>query len=316
MAKIYISYTRTDEELVRELSTRLEEKGHQISIDSDAIAPGDDWRTALEVALESSDVFISLLTENSINSQYVMTELGNAMAWRRRKLVIPFVYGLIDVPDVVRNIQAVFAKSRLEIVLAVQEIDRAIAKFVAGKVVEEKEKVETKKRIESNAAEYIEESLSSLSKQENRNRWFGNLWYLVGFLMLVAGIVFGFYSIARFGEVTDQQWIRLAYLGLKSAIVIGLLIAGSKYAFTLGKSYMTEALKNADRGHAISFGRFYLRAFGVDASWTELKEVFQHWNIDKNSSFSVLDSNQFDPKFLETVIEVAKLLASKNEAKK
>ncbi len=316
MANIYISHSSQDKDLANEISRKLSEKGHQISIDYASLTPGDHWRTSLEMALESSDVFISLLTENSVGSQYVMTELGNARALRRRTLVIPFIYGSIGIPDVVRDIQGVFVTSREEITEAVDQIDRAIAKFIVGRAVEEKEKVETKKRIEFNAAEYIEEALSSLSVQENRNRWLGNLWYLVGFLMLVAGIAFGFYSVARFGEVTDQQWIRLAYLGLKSAIVIGLLIAGSKYAFTLGKSYMSEALKNADRSHAISFGRFYLRAFGADASWADLKEVFQHWNIDKNSSFSALDSNQFDPKFLETVLEVAKLLASKSDSKK
>ena len=79
---------------------------------------------------------------------------------------------------------------------------------------------------------------------------------------------------------------------------------------------MAEALKSADREHAISFGKFYLGAFSEKADWSELKEVFQHWNIDKNSSFSSLDTNNFDPKFLESVIEIAKIISSKADSKK
>lgn len=71
---------------------------------------------------------------------------------------------------------------------------------------------------------------------------------------------------------------------------------------------MVEALRNADRSHAISFGEFYLNAFGEDLEWKEVKEAFQHWNIDRGSSFLTQDSAQFDPKLFETAVELAKVL--------
>jgi hypothetical protein len=61
--------------------------------------------------------------------------------------------------------------------------------------------------------------------------------------------------------------------------------------------------------------QFYLRAFGEKTQWAELKEVFQHWNIDRNSSFSTLDASSFDPKFIESMIEFAKLFQSKAASK-
>jgi len=318
MARIYISYTSADREVANELAGGLTDKGHEVLMDVDTLVPGQNWRAVLTDALQSSEVFVSLLTENSTSSQYVLTELGAARAFMqssKKMLVIPVVFEGIEIPSVISDIQVLRA-AYLDIKSVVEKIDRAIASFIGRRAAEEKKEEEVKERIESNAATFIQDAIESLEKQESRNRRSGNIWYYLGYITLVAGIAFGFYSITQFSISTDMQWIRFAYLGLKSIIVVGLLIACSKYSFTLGKSYMSEALKGADRIHAISFGKFYLRAFGEKATWSELKEVFQHWNIDRNSAFSTLDTNQFDPKFLEAIIEVAKAASSKVEIKK
>ncbi|MNW15678.1 hypothetical protein D3C71_2142650 [compost metagenome] len=74
-------------------------------------------------------------------------------------------------------------------------------------------------------------------------------------------------------------------------------------------------MKAADRIHAIRFGEFYLRAFGDKTKWAELKEVFQHWNIDRTSNFSSLDTSQFDPKIVESLLELTKFLGQKKDGK-
>ncbi|MCG3741768.1 hypothetical protein [Vibrio cincinnatiensis] len=77
---------------------------------------------------------------------------------------------------------------------------------------------------------------------------------------------------------------------------------------------MNESLKNSDRLHAISFGKFYLQAYGDIVTPDDVKEVFQHWNIDKDSSFRKLGSDSFDPRIFESAIEIARVL-TKNEKK-
>ena len=67
----------------------------------------------------------------------------------------------------------------------------------------------------------------------------------------------------------------------------------------------SEALKCSDRIHAIAFGKFYLQAYGDKATWAELKEVFQYWNIDRASTFSGLDPTQIDPQILTLIAQVA-----------
>lgn len=103
-------------------------------------------------------------------------------------------------------------------------------------------------------------------------------------------------------------------LSIKGLIGVGLLVASSKYAFSLGKSYMNESLKNSDRLHAISFGKFYLQAYGDVVTPEDVKEVFQHWNIAKDSSFRELGSDNFDPRIFESAIEIARVL-TKNDRK-
>ena len=107
------------------------------------------------------------------------------------------------------------------------------------------------------------------------------------------------------------EWADLAVASLKSVIVIGLLAACAKYAFSLGISYVSEALKCSDRIHAIAFGKFYLQAYGEKATWAELKEVFQHWNIDRTSTFSSLDTTQIDPQILSLLGDVVKAALGK-----
>ena len=140
------------------------------------------------------------------------------------------------------------------------------------------------------------------------------------------------YFVAGGGAMTDYAgasstattvWAGEGYSAFASAtatrdeLVIAFMDSDNnkKYSFTLGKSYINEALKNADRIHAISFGKFYLDAYGSTAKWEDLKEAFQYWNINSESSFSKLDTNQYDPKFIELVVELSKIISSRTDKK-
>lgn len=318
MAKIYISYNHADRELAIQISSGLKAQGHQITLDVESLAPGQDWRAALSEGLKASEVFVALLTESSLKSQFVLSEIGAAQAYMEstgRLLLIPVIADQIEIPPIVRHINAIFSPDH-DVDYILQELGRAIAAFEGQRAAKEEREVEVRKRIEKNTAEYVDDVLQSLDKGELRNRRAAFIWYVLGFATLVLGVAFGLYSLSNIGAAVGQSWTWIAVITLKSVIVVGLLIACSKYSFALGKSYMTEALKSSDRRHAIHFGKFYLRAYGIDASWTELKEVFQHWNIDKSSAFSGLDPAQYDPKFLDSAINLVKALSELKEGRK
>ncbi len=312
MTKIYISYQRSDKEIARQIADGLRALGHQVFIDIDALSVGQNWRAALSDSLRNSDVVVSLLSEASAKSQYVFSELGAARAYAETTgatLLIPVLLDEIPVPSPIADRQAIVAPDR-NVSAIVEQIEQAITAFLAQKAAKEKEASERKQQVETNAAVYIEDALQWLGKNGRRDRRNGTIWSTVGFITLALGVIFGYRSISQAISAQQFEWVRFAYVALKSVIVIGLLLACSKYAFTLGKTYMAESLKSADRVHAISFGKFYLRAYGDKAQWTELKEVFQHWNLDRISAFSGLDAAQFDPKFVDALTEIAKATAA------
>lgn len=317
MAKIYISYQRDDQLFVMELARRLKEAGHTLSYDVDELSAGTDWRTALDTGLKRSEVFIVVISANTQRSQYVLTEIGAARAYALesdRMLLVPLIIDDMPPPLSIQDIHAIIQSDRnLESIIP--KIEGSIASFMGRRAAKDAAISEATEKIESNAANYIKVALDSLEKLESRDRFISYFWYLTGFSALALGIVFALQGLAVAAQQAAISTQSLLLVALKALAVIGLLGACSKYSFSLGKSYSGEALKASDRMHAIRFGEFYLRAFGAKTKWEELKEVFQHWNIDRTSSFSTLDTAQFDPKIVETLADLTKFLASKKELK-
>ena len=69
----------------------------------------------------------------------------------------------------ISDIHVLFAKDR-DAVQIVEKIDQSISAFIGKRVAEKEQEIEVKKRIESNAAIYIDEALKSLKTLETRNR--------------------------------------------------------------------------------------------------------------------------------------------------
>jgi hypothetical protein len=318
MATIYLSHTNSDLEFARDLGRHLIESGHIIQSYTETLTPGQDWRKALSDSLKSSDVYIPIISEQSLNSKFLLTEFGSARAYASDTggmLIIPVIIDQIPYPEFVQDIQAIHNPKR-NVAFICNEVNKGIAAFIGRRAAKEQKQEAASKRLETNATQYIEEALKSLQNSEAKLKNRGEYWYLVGILIISSGIGFTLYALSTYNIQTDYKWTGVAIVALKTAIIVTLLAAAAKYSFILGKSYTCESLKSSDRIHAISFGKFYLQAFEVNSSWSELKEVFQHWNIDKPSSFSTQDAAQFDPKLLDTVLEVAKSIAAKKEEKK
>lgn len=308
MAKIYISYHRIDQPFAAQLANRLNAAGHILSYDETEIPLGTNWRTAFYIALKSSDIFIIVLSQNTNKSQNVLMEVGAARAYAsesNRMLLIPIVIDDTPLPFSIQDIHAIIQRDR-NIDEILPRIERAIAAFIGRRAAIESAETKTAEKIQNNAADYIRVAIDSLQKLEGRDRSLSYLWYFMGFASLVFGISFALVGLTHASKQTGLATETLILVSLKTIVVIGLLVACAKYAFSLGKSYSSESLKSSDRIHAIRFGEFYLRAFGDKTKWEELKEVFQHWNIDRNSSFSSLDTSHFDPKIIESLMDIMK----------
>jgi hypothetical protein len=313
MAKIYLSYHSRESELAHALTDELRQLGHNVIVDFDTLAAGDDWRRTLMDGLKSADVFVSLLTQGAIESANVLSEVGAARAFAEtdgRMLVIPVILDNIQIPMSIRDVMAIMSPQR-DIAEIAHKIDRAYTIFAGRIAARQKTEEKVQQAIESNADTFIDDAIKNLTALEKRYRIMSIVWYILGFGVLGAGLVMTYTSVTNASTTLGDSWIHFAYIALKSLLVLALLAAAVKYGFGLGRSYATESLKAADRLHAIGFGKFYLRVFGARATWPEVKEAFQNWNIDRRTAFSDMTADDVDPKATEHAIKMLQSVLGK-----
>ncbi len=107
MARIFLSHSwKNDRDLALRLRDALNRRGHKVFVDTDILDYGTEWGLGLMNALMEADGVVALLTPTSMQSQFVLSEVGAALAGRRRdptKFFIPVIHG-IKIPDVVRHL--------------------------------------------------------------------------------------------------------------------------------------------------------------------------------------------------------------------
>jgi hypothetical protein len=160
---------------------------------------------------------------------------------------------------------------------------------------------ESRKKIERTSKDYVLDALSALDNKEAQFHLISKIWSAIGATSLAGGLAFfGYITISSIGNIPNPvTWEFIAFSVLKGLIAVALFAGLAKYAFLFSNSYMREALKNADRRHAINFGKFYLESYGAAAEWPQIKEAFEHWNIIGTNAFSKPEESQLDVTALE-----------------
>ena len=74
MPKIFISYSRNDEDFARQLATSLSDMGADIWIDIEDIPAGMKWSSAIQQGLDNGDLLIVIISPDSMNSRNVEDE--------------------------------------------------------------------------------------------------------------------------------------------------------------------------------------------------------------------------------------------------
>ena len=72
--KIYISYSRYDEEIAQRIAHDLTQSKFSVWIDTKSISAGDQWMSAIQQGLESSEAMVLLVSPESMSSQTVENE--------------------------------------------------------------------------------------------------------------------------------------------------------------------------------------------------------------------------------------------------
>jgi hypothetical protein len=100
MAKVFVSYSRSDSKRIKRLIDILEEAGHQVWIDRAGIKGGEVWRHKIVNAINNSDVMVLVLSRHSIESDNVRKELD--LAESEKILVIPVEIEAVTIPPDLR----------------------------------------------------------------------------------------------------------------------------------------------------------------------------------------------------------------------
>jgi TIR domain len=102
VADVFVSYSRRDIELVRELHTFLTRAGREVWVDWEDIPPASRWEQDIQESLDSADSVIFVVSAASLASKYCGLELERAQKGGKR--VIPLAIDNAD-PDAARRVR-------------------------------------------------------------------------------------------------------------------------------------------------------------------------------------------------------------------
>ncbi|MCU4996605.1 toll/interleukin-1 receptor domain-containing protein [Bacillus cereus] len=323
MTKIQFTYVYEDKEIAETLAVPLKERGYRVILPTEELQMGEDYAEKTMLGLKSADYLIVILSKRAQESNWVKHELSTAMGYyreRKKPIIIPIAFeeeGLPFKQDTVFD-DTIFANMLIlwgsgeKIDQLASTISYKISELIGKSQAIEEENEEKIAKVEKKIDTYITGAITRLTAKEKDYRNIAYICYSLCGVFLIAAIII-LLNKANF-IMNSQKVLTTAeqiQLGLVGFVLLALMLSVARFLYLIGKSFMVESLRNSDRIHAISFGEFYLKAYQEKADWNEIKEAFQHWNIDGGSSFNSQSANDFDPEIFKNIIEFTKVITSK-----
>lgn len=97
MAKVFISYSRKDIDFAKKLTEELQKSDLDFWIDWEGIPPTVDWWKEIEKGIEETDIFLFLISPDSVESKICGQEIATAV--KNGKRIIPIVVREIEWQD-------------------------------------------------------------------------------------------------------------------------------------------------------------------------------------------------------------------------
>jgi tetratricopeptide (TPR) repeat protein len=102
--KLFISYSRDDAgNFAKHIHKFMKNKGHDVFIDVNSIAIGDPWARSIEKNISECDVFIIILTPDSLTSHHVEREVLQAQ--KQNKIIVPCIHQYVDYSEIKWRLQ-------------------------------------------------------------------------------------------------------------------------------------------------------------------------------------------------------------------
>jgi formylglycine-generating enzyme required for sulfatase activity len=96
--RVFISYSRKDEDFAQELLAGLEMAGFEPYLDKHDIAAGEDWETRLGRLIEAADTVVYVISPDAVASKRCAWEVERTVTLKKR--LLPVVWRRVDEPQV------------------------------------------------------------------------------------------------------------------------------------------------------------------------------------------------------------------------
>jgi Tol biopolymer transport system component len=103
MPQVFVSYSRKDVDIVRQLAKDLEKADFDVWWDISDLKGGAAWARTIQAAIEESEYYVIVLSPNSVKSEWVTKEY--IFAIKQGIKIIPVLYDTCKVPLALVNIQ-------------------------------------------------------------------------------------------------------------------------------------------------------------------------------------------------------------------
>lgn len=341
---VFVSYAHSDRDFSLKLAGVLESDGYDVFIDN-KIPIGNNIYRDIGKRLAKADVVIIVISQGYYADHgFVANETVSMLSFfdkGRMPLVIPIVLGkytkvpadlnrfnyLVIPYETDTDNEVEYSKYGPKVkgsdtandrVRLDKEIEKKTISQIRLIVAAHQEKIDNEaaskkaaeEKVQGKLSEYLQETLTTLKINKIKNQWLAYIFYFLSVIPLGVAIVMTL-KFPQLATSLSQEPIPLAITSASQMVMLVLLISISKLFFALGKSFMVESIRNSDRIHAISFGKFFLDAYGDTATREEVLKAFSAWNIDDGkTSFRELSGSDYDPK-LDTYLDgIKEIVAS------
>ena len=258
--------------------------------------PASSDRVGRDLIMEFFDFAVVFLSKNFLNSENAMACLARA------KTAFPSMVCIDLHNNLTAEEKSIAAKCSKHILSLDEGKQFLISTFPEIAAAYDLQTKELTKSIETDGYEYLDDTISDLEKQKERNYRISWGCYILSLIMLVAILVFAFFKFSKLAFAgMDISLYQTIVLCVEIVVLSIAAVSISRFLFLLGKSFMVESLRNANRAHAIGLGKLYLKLYKGKFKWDELKDVLRNWNIDSGSAFMTLDAKDIEPVSLDNL---------------
>jgi TIR domain len=125
--KVFISYSRKDEDFAQDLLAGLELVGFEPYLDKQDIAAGEDWEERLGRLIEAADTVVFVISPDAVASERCAWEVERTVALKKR--LLPIVFRRVDeaqVPPLLKQLNYIFFDRPLAFVPKLKTLAEAL----------------------------------------------------------------------------------------------------------------------------------------------------------------------------------------------